>query len=134
MDSTTYAPLLWAFTTLLIGRVLGQLVVALWAPLWLPPMDRWQSGLVPYWFLLSSQAVVIWLMWSISVDFTRGAGYWVEPRPWLGPAAYYWSYLYAGAMVVRAFVRRSHPIPIAFHTVVAAFQWTFGYFQMYRSI
>jgi hypothetical protein len=139
MESTSVAPLLWICTLLLVGRVAGQLVVVLLAPRWLPPMERWQSGLVPYWFLLASQTVVVWLMVWISIDFSRGSGYWVEPRVWAGPAAYYWSYAYAGAMVVRYAIRMStHPgerwfggtIPIVFHTVVAVFQWGFGVYQV----
>jgi hypothetical protein len=131
------APWLWLFTVLLVTRVIGQLIVRIAAPKWLPPMEQWQSGLVPYWFLLVSQAVVVWLMVSISIDFSRGSGYWIAPAAWIGPAAFYWSFLYGGAMVVRYVLRmRRHPdqrwfggtIPIAFHTIVAAFQLTFGWF------
>ena len=130
---------LWVLTALLVYRVLGQLVVVLWAPRWLPAMEQWQSGLVPYWFLLLSQAVVLVLMFSISIDFTRGHGYWVEPRPWLGAAAFYWSYAYATAMVARYVHRMTRypdqrwfggTIPIFFHTLVAAFQWIFGVYQV----
>ena len=139
MDSAGLAPFLWICTCLVGGRVVGQLVVVSWAPRWLPPMERWQSGLVPYWFLLASQVVVIWLMASIAIDFSRGTGFWVEPRRWAGPAAYYWSYLYGGAMAARYVIRMSRyprerwfggTIPIVFHTIVAAFQWAFGWYQM----
>jgi hypothetical protein len=135
-DPTACAPYLWVFTSLLVLRVAGQVVVALRAPHWLPPMERWQSGLVPYWFLLATQCVVVWLMVSISTDFSRGEGYWLAPASWIAPAAYYWSYLYAGAMIARYAIRmRRYPdqrwfggtIPIIFHTIVAAFQWTFGW-------
>ena len=138
-DPTSLAPYLWLFTLLLTLRVAGQLVVVMWAPRWLPPMEQWQSGLVPYWFLVDVQMVVLWLMFSISIDFTRGAGFWVEPHPTLGHVVVTWSYLYAGAMVVR-YVRRmvrrpdqrwlGGTIPIVFHTVVAAFQWVFGRFHI----
>ena len=127
-DAHAFAPYLWILTTLLVLRVVGQLIVVLRAPSWLPPMDRWQSGLVPYWFLLSSQCVVVWLMVSISIDFTRGRGYWLAPAAWIPVTAFYWSFFYAGAMAVRviAGVKR-YPIPIVFHTVVALFQWMFGF-------
>jgi|SRR5688572_11372478 len=130
---------LWLFTVLLTGRVLGQLIVVLYAPRWLPPMGSWQSGLVSYPVLLSSQTVVLILMIWISFDFSRGAGFWVEPRPRLGLIVVWWSYLYAGAMVVRYVVRMVRmpdqrwfggTIPIIFHTVVAAFQWTFGMYHI----
>ena len=137
-DPTAYSPWLWLFTLLLLGRVLGQLVVATAAPRWLPPMDRWQSGLLPYPVLLSGQMVVLTLMVWISLDFSLGAGFWVEPRPRLGLAALWWSALYFGAMLVRYVIRMARrpdqrwlggTIPIIFHSVVAAFQWTFGLFH-----
>jgi hypothetical protein len=140
-NSTALIYLLWLFTVLLIGRVLGQVVVVLWAPRWLPPMEQWQSGLLPYPVLLTGQAVVLTLMIWISIDFSRRAGFWVAPRPRLGLAAVWWSYLYAGAMVVRYVIRMTRrpdqrwlggTIPIIFHTVVAAFQWTFGMYHVTR--
>jgi hypothetical protein len=133
--STEYAPFLWICTVLLIGRVVGQLIVATRAPSWLPPMEQWQSGLLPYPVLVAGQTIVLTLMIWISADFSRGTGFWVQPMPRLGRAALWWSYLYFGAMVVR-YIRRmaTRPdqrwlggtIPIIFHSIVAAFQWTFG--------
>src|SRR6185503_1374051 len=64
-DPSAYAIVLWLFTALLVSRVLGQLIVAVRAPAWLPPMPQWQSGLVPYPLLLACQAVVLALMVSI---------------------------------------------------------------------
>ena len=137
-DPTAYRPFLWLFTALLVGRVLGQLIVWLSAPRWLPPMAQWQSGLLPYPVLLVSQAFVLALMIWISVDFSRAAGFWVDPKPRLGLVVLWWSYLYAGAMVVRYIVRMIRQpdqrwvggtIPIIFHSVVAAFQWAFATFH-----
>jgi len=130
-----YSTYLWLFAVLLFGRVIGQLVVVVYKPRWLPPMEQWQSGLLPYPVLVVGQAVVLTLMVWISLDFSRGAGYWVEPRPRLGLAALWWSYLYFGAMILRYVIRMARrpdqrwtggTIPIIFHCVVAAFQWTFG--------
>ena len=138
-DPAALSYVLWPFTLLLVGRVLGQLIVVLWAPRWLPPMEQWQSGLLPYGALLAAQAVVLVLMFWISIDFSRAAGFWVERRPRLGLVTVWWSYLYAGAMVVRYIIRMARKpderwlggtIPIIFHTVVAAFQWTFGMYHM----
>ena len=126
---------LWLFTVLVFGRVVGQVVVARFAPRWLPPFDQWQSGLLAYPALLTGQAVVLTLMVWISVDFSRGAGFWVEPRPRLGLAAIIWSYVYFAAMITRYVIRMARrpeqrwlggTIPIIFHAIVAAFQWTFG--------
>jgi hypothetical protein len=138
MSPTVLGPVLWVLTVLLIGRVAGQLVVARWAPSWLPPMEQWQSGLLPYPLLVLGQAVVLTLMIWISADFTRGSGFWVRPHPVLGAAALWWSYLYFGAMVVRYVIRMTrHPdqrwlggtIPIIFHSLVALFQWLFGMYH-----
>jgi hypothetical protein len=138
-DPTGYGVVLWLFTALLTGRVLGQLMVAVAAPGWLPPMQHWQSGLVPYPVLLACQAVVLGLMVSISIDFSRGAGFWMAPHPRLGPAVLWWSYLYLGAMLARYVIRMARrpderwlggTIPIIFHSVVAAFQWTFGAYHI----
>jgi hypothetical protein len=134
-DPAGYSVYLWVFTILLVTRVLGQLVVAIAAPRWLPSVEQWQSGLLPYPVLLAGQTVVLTLMVWISIDFSRGAGFWVEPRPHLGLAALIWSYLYFTAMIARYVVRMLRrpdqrwlggTIPIIFHCVVAAFQWVFG--------
>ena len=61
-DPGVYAIFLWLFTVLLLGRVLGQLIVAWRAPAWLPPTEQWQSGLRPYPALVAGQAVVLMLM------------------------------------------------------------------------
>jgi hypothetical protein len=131
----SYAWVLWLLTALLCARVVGQVIVHLYAPSFLPPMDQWQSGLVPYPFLVSVQAVVLTLMVSISFDFTRATGFWVEPHPRLGLIVLWWSYLYFGAMLVRYAVRMTRrpdqrwfggTIPIIFHSVVALFQWIFA--------
>jgi hypothetical protein len=130
-----YAPWLWLFTVLLFLRVIGQIVVAVRAPAWLPPMHQWQSGLLPYPVLLLGQAIVLTLMVWICVDFTRGVGVFVQPYP--GRARYVlgFSYLYFGGMVFRYIVwmwRRPDQrwlggtIPIVFHSVIAAFLFTFG--------
>jgi len=129
-NAAALSSVLWLFTLFLLGRVVGQVIVVLRAPRWLPPMEQWQSGLLPYPVLLFGQAIVLVLMVSISIDFANGAGYWVEPHARLGFAALWWSYLYAGAMVMRSIVRKKPMIPIVFHTIVAAFQWTFGMYHV----
>ena len=130
-----YGWILWLLIVLLFGRVIGQLIVYFYAPKFLPPMEQWQSGLVPYPFLVSVQFLVLGLMASISLDFTQGTGFWVTPHPQLGIVVLSWSYLYFSAMVVRYVVRMARrpdqrwlggTIPIIFHCVVAVFQWLFA--------
>jgi hypothetical protein len=128
--------LVWLFTILLTARVVGQIVVVRRAPRWLPPMEQWQSGLLPYPVLLAGQIVVLTLMVWISVDITNGAGPLVDPRrPAIGLAIVWFSYVYFGAMVVRYIVRMCRrpdqrwlggTIPIIFHSFVAAFLCVVG--------
>jgi hypothetical protein len=133
--STRPSYLLWLLTALLTLRVVGQFLVVLFKPTWLPPMNQWQSGLVPYRVLLPCQIVVLILMSWAAADFSRGSGPFVEPRWSEGWIAVWCGYLYASAMVVRYIVRMVHrpdqrwlggAIPIVFHTVVAAYLWVFG--------
>lgn len=137
-DPTDYAPFLWLCTILLFGRVVGQLVVVFFAPRWLPPMEQWQSGLLPYPLLVLGQAIVLTWMTLICVDFSRGAGFFVEPHPSGGRFSIWFSCVYAGWMAVRyinRMIRRPDQrwlggtIPIVFHTIVAAFLWTWGRYQ-----
>ena len=134
-----YAFFLALFTLLLIGRVLGQLVVFLYAPRWLPPMEQWQSGLLPYPVLLVSQFVVLTCMILISRDFARGSGFFIAPHPRGGLFSIGFACVYFAGMVARYGIRmRRHPdqrwlggtIPIVFHAVVAAFLFTWGLFQV----
>jgi uncharacterized protein len=130
----------WLFTILLVLRVAGQLVVVLRAPRWLPPMEQWQSGLLPYPVLLFAQIIVLTLMISISVNVTNGSGYFVDPRrPGMGRVVVGFSYVYFGGMVLRYIIwmwRRPDQrwfggtIPIIFHSFVAAFLYTFGRYHV----
>ena len=138
-EPQAFSPVLWLCSVLLLLRVAGQLLVVLRAPAWLPPMAQWQSGLVPYRFLLATQVVVLTLMFWIAADFARGAGVWVRPMPGLGHVVLAWSCLYATAMVVRYAIRMFRrpdqrwlggTIPIIFHSVVAAFQLTFALYHV----
>lgn len=134
-DPFLYTVFLILFTVLLFGRVAGQLLVYLYAPRWLPPMDEWQSGLLPYPVLLASQAVVLTFMALICRDFARGHGFFVAPHPRGGVFSGWFAYVYFGGMVVRYIVTMTvrperrwfgGTIPIVFHSFVAAFLWTWG--------
>jgi len=131
---------LWLFTCLLLLRVIGQIVVVLRAPRWLPPMEQWQSGLLPYPVLLAGQIVVLTIMVWISVNVLQGSGIFIDPRrPEMGRAIVWFSYVYFGGMVVRYAIRMSRrpdqrwfggTIPIIFHSFVAAFLFTFGRYHL----
>jgi hypothetical protein len=138
-DPFLYSVFLILFTILLFGRVAGQLLVYLYAPRWLPPMDHWQSGLLPYPVLLASQFVVLTFMVLICRDFARGQGFLVAPHPRGGVFSVWFAYVYFAGMVVRyivTMIRRperrwfgSGTIPIVFHSIMAAFLWTWGRYQ-----
>jgi hypothetical protein len=105
---------------LFAARVLGQALVAFFGVGWLPPMERWQSGLLPYGLLLASQIVIIALMIRICVDFTRGRGFFVRPRRFFAVHWLWLGWIYLGAMLAR-FAIQGPTIPVFFHWVLAAF-------------
>lgn len=132
-DPQFAAPFLLLFSALFLARVLGQVAVVLARPSWLPPARQW--NLMPYPTLLPAQIAILGLMAAIEAAFFRGRGVLAEPRPMLGTAIVAFSFVYAGAMVVRYAVRmRRRPserwfggtIPITFHFVLAAFVFVLG--------
>ncbi len=129
------APLLWALLGLFVLRVAGQALVAFFQVEFLPPMQEWYSGLLPYEYLLPSQVSIIALMVKICVDFTRARGIFVAPRRFFAVSWLYFGYFYLAVMVARYPVQMYfHPevcwfggtIPIFFHWVLAAFVITVG--------
>jgi hypothetical protein len=112
--------LLWTLLALFVLRVAGQAMVAFAGVQWLPPMERWQSGLLPYELLLASQILIIVLMAQICVDFTRSRGFFVQPRRFF---AVYWlgfGWIYLAGMLVR-FAIQGPTIPVFFHWILAGF-------------
>ena len=139
IDPAAYSSWLWLFTILLFLRVIGQVIVVLRAPRWLPPMHQWQSGLLPYPVLLLGQAIVLTLMVWICLDFSRGAGMFVQAYPGRGKYVVGFGCVYLGGMVLRYIIwmwRRPDQrwlggtIPIIFHSIVALFILTFGTYHV----
>jgi hypothetical protein len=133
-----YTLLLGVLTLLFAGRVLSQLLVAIGEIPWLPPFERWYSGLVPYPVLLPLQFLLILLMLRIVLDFGRGSGLFVTLAPRTGTILIWLSCLYALAMLGRYAVTMTlYPerrwfdgtIPIWFHFVLAAFLYLLGRYQ-----
>ena len=120
---------LWTLLALFALRVLGQLLVVLGVAPFLPAMDEWQSGLLPYPLLLASQGLILALFGTICVQFSGGRGYFVQPHRWLATPAWILGWLYAGAMVVRYLLLRTDIIPVAFHIVLASFVLLVGRHQ-----
>ncbi len=124
------APILWTVLGLFILRVLGQVLVAFFNVGFLPPMKEWYSGLLAYEYLLPAQIVIIVLMTTICLHFSRGSGFFVTPRPAFGRPVLYFGCVYFTAMVVRYVLRMAlvpearwfgGTIPIWFHLVLATF-------------
>ena len=133
-----YGYTLFLFLGLFCLRVLGQILVILYHPRWLPPMEQWYSGLIPYQFLLPIQRTMIILMGKMSYDLTRQVGFFAIPHPDLGNGIVYFSYLYFTSMIIRYAIRMKHcpdqrwfggTIPIFFHCVLAGFLYSFGQYH-----
>lgn len=116
-------------------RVLGQILVAFFHVSFLPPMEEWMSGLLPYPELLTAQILIIVLYGKICLDFARGRGFFVTPRRWLGTGLLIFGSLYLGVMILRYVIRMSlYPherwvggcIPIFFHWVLSSFILVLG--------
>ncbi len=111
-------------------RVLGQALVALYHVPFLPPMEEWQSGLLPYPVLLFFQILIIWLYGKVCLDFWHGHGYFFEPKrvlaiPLLWFGASYFIVTSVRLAICVALIG-SHKflggyIPIVFHFVLASF-------------
>jgi hypothetical protein len=113
-------PLLWTLLALFVLRVAGQALVAFWGVPWLPPMERWYSGLMPYPLLLPAQLAIIVLMARICSDFTRRWGFFVRPRRFFAVHWLWFGWIYLAGMVLR-FLFQGPTIPVFFHWVLAAF-------------
>lgn len=140
-DSSIRKHYAWLLTTLLFLfflRVLGQVLVAFFGVKFLPPMEAWFSGLLPYPELLTSQILIIFLYGKICLDFARGHGYFVTPRPRLGINLVKFGWFYLGVMIIRYVIRMGlYPrerwtggsIPIFFHWVLASFVLVLGHYH-----
>jgi hypothetical protein len=137
----SYPILLGTFTLLFIGRVLGQVLVAFFNVNFLPPIEHWYSGLIPYPILLPIQVIIIIVMVKIVFDFATGTGFFIVPRPRAGVFLKWFSYIYFLSMVLRYIITMllypelrwfSHTLPIWFHMVLAAFLYTFSHFHINR--
>lgn len=135
------APWLWLLLAAFCLRVSGQMLVAFVGVSWLPPMESWYSGLMPYPYLLPSQFLIIALYSKVCVDFTRGHGFFVTPRAAFGRGVLLFGCFYLAAMIFRYIIRMSlHPearwfggtIPIFFHWVLATFIILFGQYHRKR--
>ena len=142
MSARRTALLLWVLLALFVCRVVGQLIVVMYAPSFLPPMKEWYSGLMPYPYLLPTQILIMGLFSRIAVDMTRGAGFWAQPKPMLGMWLRNFGIVYFLSIVVRYALRMSwYPeerwfggtIPIIFHWMLASYLIVLGCYHLRAS-
>jgi hypothetical protein len=120
------ATVLILLTALFAARVLGQALVAFLGVGWLPPMEAWYSGLLPYPVLLPLQGLILGIQIAVDRDLWRGRGFFAPPRPGAGGTLCWLAAAYALAMVVRYALTRSHLVPVVFHLVLAAYLLALG--------
>ena len=116
-------------------RVLGQVVVVLAAPDWLPPMQAWQSGLLPYPVLLASQVAIIVVQVMVITAVAAERGPLAGAGAWAGWTLVVLAVIYLAGNTYRAWRRSRHElahwwsmqlIPIIFHYVLATFMLLWG--------
>lgn len=136
-NTADIASLLWFFTALFIVRVVGQIVVAVHPPQWLPPMQQW--NFIPYPILLPIQLVFIGVMVWINVSFFQNVGISAIESPGTGKFLIAFSAVYVLAMMIRYTIRMYHhpdqrwfggTIPIVFHLVLASYLYSLGCFYV----
>jgi len=123
---------MWLFLLLLLFcfRVAGQMLVAFADVTFLPPMQEWYSGLLPYRYLLPAQFLIILLFSKVCLDLFRETGYFATPRQRMGKPLTIFGILYLETMIIRYILRMwlypqerwtGGSIPIFFHWVLAAY-------------
>jgi hypothetical protein len=122
-------------TSLFFLRVLGQALVAFLGVTWLPSMDQWFSGLIPYSILLAIQLVMLVFMVKITADVWCETGFFAKRRRSWSRFLIGFSMIYAGAMMLRYVLTMifrpemrwlGDTIPIFFHFVLAGFIFVLG--------
>ena len=122
--------LLWICVALFAARVIGQLQTVLLAPDWLPTMEAWFSGLLPYHLLLPAQIGILMLMAVVAWNPRMRGGEFAGANPRAAEALRIFALLYFVVMAVRLAVNiNTHradfwsegAIPVAFHWVLALF-------------
>ena len=132
-EPARYPTVMAVLLALFLARVIGQILAATVAPPWLPPMQRWYSGVMPYRYLLPTQIVFLVVMTVMTLSVARRSAPLGVGSPAVAAVIIWASYAYALGMVVRSaryvftpLARRGVLIPIVFHFVLAAFLFTYG--------
>jgi len=91
---------IWFLILLLLFtfRVLAQLIQYFFNSNMLPPFEAWHSGVLPYWFLLISQFVIIAALFTITLNFAFGK---VTARPKIANIYLVFGCIYFSIMLFR---------------------------------
>ena len=121
---------LWICVGLFFLRVIGQIEAFLLAPAWLPRMEAWYSGRLPYPVLLPLQILLLMGMAALALRETQLVlARRRRERRWHA-AARYCGYVYFLAMLLRLVVqsRRGPEDPIAAGAIPIVFHWVLALF------
>lgn len=137
----------WILLTLLLlflGRVIGQLIVFYFPTnTFLPVMDEWYSGLIPYYLLLPSQIIILIALGIICYKFSAFSKHPITPSYRWAKFLFYFGTVYLIIMMTRYVIRMSlYPtehwiggsIPIIFHMVLASFVLTLAAYHWQYSV
>jgi hypothetical protein len=129
------AMLLWSCVGLFAARVIGQFEALVLSPAWLPPMDAWYSGLLPYYLLLPAQVALLMVMTVVAWNRRVRTGRFAAASPRFARGLRIFAGVYFGLMAVRLGVSvfehgadfwAHGAIPVAFHWVLALFALVSG--------
>lgn len=124
------ALLLWSCIALFAARVIGQFEALVAAPAWLPHMDAWYSGLLPYRLLLPVQVALLMIMAVVAWNRRIRTGRFALAQPQFARLLRILAVVYFLVMALRfaldvhengADFWRQGAIPVAFHWVLALF-------------
>jgi hypothetical protein len=128
--SCSAGALLWSCIALFAARVVGQFESLLVAPAWLPDMDAWYSGLLPYPLLLPVQMALLMVMAVVAWNRRVRTGCFARSNPRAAGVVRILACIYFVVMAMRLGVNvidngaefwRHGAIPVAFHWVLALF-------------
>ena len=124
------AVLLWSCVALFGARVVGQFEALVASPPWLPDMDAWYSGLLPYYLLLPVQIALLMIMAVVAWNRRVRTGRFALAQPQFARLLRTLAVVYFGVMALRLGLNvheygadfwRQGAIPVAFHWVLALF-------------
>jgi hypothetical protein len=124
------ALLLWSCVALFAARVIGQFEALVAPAPWLPDMEAWYSGVLPYYLLLPVQIALLMIMTVVAWNRRVRTGRFALAHPRVARVLRSLAVLYFLVMAARlglavlengADFWREGAIPVAFHWVLALF-------------